>query len=154
MQPKYLLFALLALSSAPLGSPRNKSAYPDQDLARFVVDKLDSTSLPSPFQPKKEKGKKTFADYGFQPQDVGENEAVIAGRNGAKSLSIKILDRTSTGIFVCMAQPAAKGETPVSESVVLLKWNEREGSLKGHATFREFTECPAVGGADTSESSY
>ncbi len=31
----------------------------------FVVEKLDLASLPSTFRPKKEKGKKTFADYRF-----------------------------------------------------------------------------------------
>ena len=153
MKVKNLLVALVVLSCVPLGSAGNKSAYPRENEAQFVVDKLDLTSLPSAFRPKKEKGKKTFADYGFQLQEVRENEAVITGADRAKSLSLKVLDHTPAGIFVCIAQLGATGDPTASESVVLLKWNDREGSLKGRSTLREFPECPAIGG-DASESSY
>ena len=154
MKVKNVLIPLAALSCVPLAWARNKSAYPDENLAQFVVDKLDLTSLPSAFRPKKAKGKKAFVDFGFQLQDVRENDAVITGANGAKSLSLKVLDHTSTGIFVCIAQTGAKSDPTAYQSVVLLKWNDRESSLKAHSTYREFAECPAIGGADASQSSY
>ena len=154
MKVKNVLVALVALSCVPLGSARNKSAYPDENVAQFVVDKLDLTSLPSAFRPKREKGKKTLLDYGFQSRNVHENDAVITDANGANTLSLKVLGHTSTGIFVCIAQVGAKADTPASESVVLLKWNDSEGSLKVHASFREFAECPAIGGGDASKGSY
>lgn len=153
MKVKIVLAVVVAFSCVPMVPARNKFAYPDENVAQFVVDKLDVTSLPSAFRPKKEKGKKTFVDYGFQPQNVRENDVVITEGGGAKSLSIKVLEHTSAGISVCIAQVGVKSGTPASESVVLLKWNDREGSLKGHATLREFAECPSIGG-DASESSY
>jgi hypothetical protein len=81
MKTKVLL-AVVVLSCAPLGVAGNKAEYPNEKVAEFVIEKLDVTSLPSMFRPKKEKGKKTFADYGFAAQRVDENEAVIeaAGR--------------------------------------------------------------------------
>src|SRR5580658_2138636 len=76
MKAKVLL-AMVALSCAPLGMAGNKAEYPSEKVGEFVVEKLDVTSLPSVFRPKKEKGKKTFADYGFTTQKVDENETII-----------------------------------------------------------------------------
>jgi len=71
-----------------------------------VIEKLDVTSLPSTFRPKREKGKKTFADYGFTVQTVDENEAIIEAAGGVRRLAIKVLDQKSSGIYVCVAEPA------------------------------------------------
>ncbi len=94
MKTKVLL-AVVALSYAPLGVAGNKAEYPTEKVAEFVIEKLDVTSLSSAFRPKKEKGKKTFADYGFTVQTVDENEAVIEAAGGVKKLAIEVLDRNS-----------------------------------------------------------
>jgi hypothetical protein len=73
-------FAIVALSYAPLGVAGNKAEYPNEKVPEFVTEKLDVTSLPSAFRPKKEKGKKTLADYGFTVQTVDETEAVTSRR--------------------------------------------------------------------------
>ena len=73
----------------------DKAAYPKEKVAAFVVQKLDLTSLPSTIRPKKEKGKKTFADYGFKAQRVDENEAIIEAAGGVRRLAIKVLDQKS-----------------------------------------------------------
>src|SRR5580693_6573324 len=108
MNTKFVL-ALAALSYAPLVVAGNEAAYPKEKVAAFVVEKLDLTSLPSAFRPKKEKGKKTFADYGFTAQTVNENEAVIEAAGGAKRLAIKILNQQSSGIYVCVAKAGENG---------------------------------------------
>jgi len=105
MKTKVVL-AIVALSYAPLGVAGNKAEYPNEKVAEFVIEKLDVTSLPSTFRPKKEKGKKTFADYGFTVQTVDENEAVIEAAGGVRRLAIKVLDQKSSGIYVCVAEPA------------------------------------------------
>src|SRR5260370_31030002 len=89
-----------ALSCAPLAMAGDRAAYPREKVAGFIVEKLDITSLPAAIRPKKEKGKKTFADYGFTAQRVGENEATIQAVGGAKKLSIKVLDQRRLGIYV------------------------------------------------------
>jgi hypothetical protein len=105
MKTKVVL-AIVALSYAPLGVAGNKAEYPNEKVAEFVIEKLDVTSLPSTFRPKREKGKKTFADYGFTVQTVDENEAIIEAAGGVRRLAIKVLDQKSSGIYVCVAEPA------------------------------------------------
>jgi hypothetical protein len=153
MKSKVLL-AVVALSYAPLVMAGDKAAYPNEKVAAFVAEKLDVTSLPSTFRPKKEKGKKTFADYGFTVQTVGENEAVIATAAGVKRLAIKVLDRKSSGIFVCLAEPGENGDPAKTQSVVLLKRKDATALLKGRESWREFAACPVIGGSDSTANSY
>jgi hypothetical protein len=153
MKTKVLL-ALVALSYAPLAVAEDEAAYPREKVAAFVVEKLDLTSLPSAFRPKKEKGKKTFADYGFTAQKVDENEAMIEAAGGVRRLAIKVLDQKSSGIYVCIAEPGENGSDTQAQSVVLLKRKNPNALLRGRESFREFAECPVIGGSDSTSSSY
>jgi hypothetical protein len=153
MKTKALL-AVAALSYAPLLMAGNEAAYPKEKVAAFVVEKLDLTSLPSEFRPKKEKGKKTFADYGFTAQTVDENEAVIEAAGGVKRLAIKILDQNLSGIYVCVAEPGEKGGQAKTQSVLVLKRNDPSKLLKGRESFRGFAACPVIGGSDSTMNSY
>src|SRR5690242_3227500 len=152
MKSKVLL-AVVVLSYAPLGVAGNKAEYPNEKVAEFVIEKLDVTSLPSAFRPKKEKGKKTFSDYGFTAQPVGQNEAVIESAGGAKKLSIRVLDLKSSGIYVCVGQPEDNGPAVKMQSVLLLKRNNPNARLKARESFREFAACPEIGGTESFESS-
>ena len=146
--------AIAALSYAPLGVAGNKAEYPNEKMAEFVIDKLDVTSLPSTFRPKKEKGKKTFADYGFTVQTVGENEAVIETAGGANRLAIKVLEQKPSGIYVCVADPGENGAPAKTQSVLLVRRKDPSAMLKGRESSREFAACPAIGGSDSTTSSY
>jgi hypothetical protein len=149
-----LLLLIVALSYAPLVAAADEAAYPKENVAAFVVEKLDLTSLPSAFRPKKEKGKKTFADYGFTAQTVNENEAVIEAAGGAKRLAIKILDQQSSGIYVCVAKAGENGGQAKTQSVILVKRKDSNELLKGRESWREFAACPVIGGSDSTGSSY
>jgi hypothetical protein len=153
MKTKVLL-AVVALSYAPLVVAGNEAAYPKEKVAAFVVEKLDLTSLPPALRPKKEKGKKTFADYGFTPQRMDENEAIIEGTGGVRRLAIKVLDQKSSGIYVCVAEPGENGGETKAQTVVLLKRKNPNALLKGRESFREFAACPVIGGSDSETSSY
>ena len=153
MKTKAVL-AIVALSYAPLGLAGNKAEYPNDKVAEFVVEKLDVTSLPSMLRPKKEKGKKTFADYGFTVQTVSENEAVIEAAGGVRRLAIKVLDQRSSGIYVCVAEPGENGSQAKTQSVLVLKRNDPSALLKGRESFREFAACPVIGGSDSTATSY
>src|SRR5262249_6223368 len=111
------------------------------------------TSLPSAFRPKKEKGKKTLADYGFTPQSVGENEAIIEAPGGVGELAIKILDQKSSGIYVCVAEPGQNGAETKNQSVIFLKRKDSNALLKGRESSREFASCPVIGGSDSTADS-
>jgi hypothetical protein len=149
-----VLVAVAVLSYASLGVAGNKEDYPSEKVAQFVVEKLDVTSLPSAFRPKKENGKKTFADYGFTAQAVNENEAVIEAAGGVRKLAIKILEQKSSGIYVCVAKPGENDGSAKTQSVILLKRKDANALLKGRESFREFAACPVVGGSDSPPSSY
>jgi hypothetical protein len=149
-----VLLAVVALSYAPLGVAGNKAEYPSEKVAGFVIEKMDVTSLPSALRPKKEKGKKTFADYGFTVQTVDENEAVVEAAGAMRKLSIKVLDQKSSGIYVCVAEPGENGGHAKTQSVVLLKRNEPSALLKGRESSREFATCPVIGGSGSTTGSY
>ena len=144
-----IALAFAALSCAPLAMAGDKAAYPREKVAEFIVEKLDITSLPAAFRPKKEKGKITFADYGFTAQRVDENEATIHAVGGARKLSIKVLDQRRSGIYVCVTELAQNAGEVKAQSVILLKRNDPHAPLKGHESWREFSSCPVIGGSVT-----
>jgi len=148
------MFAVAALVYAPLAVAGGNVAYPREKVAAFIVEKLDLTSLPLPYRPKLEKGKKTLADYGFAAQRMDENEAIIETPRGASKLAIKVLDHKSSGIYVCVAEPGENGSEIRAQSVVLLKRKNPNALLKGRESFREFAACPVIGGSDSATNSY
>lgn len=148
-----MLALIAALSCAPLGIAANEAPYPSEKVAEFVVEKLDVTSLPSAFRPKKEKGKKTLADYGFVAQRVDAQEAVVEAAGGTKKVSIKVLDNGRSGIYVCVSEPGPNGSESKTQSVVLLKRKDTSTLLKGRESFREFAACPVIGGSDNDSAS-
>lgn len=147
MKTKVVL-ALAALSCAPLTMAGDKPVYPTEKVAEFIVEKLDITSLPAAIRLKKEKGKKTFADYGFTAREVGESEATLQAANGARKLSIKVLDQRSSGVYVCVTEQGQNAGEAKAQSVVLLKRNDATTLLKGRPSWREFASCPVVGAVE------
>jgi len=145
-----VVLTLAALSYAPLTVAGDKDVYPKERVAEFIVEKLDVTSLPAALRPKKEKGKKTFADYGFTAQDVDERETIIQAVGGTRKLSIKVLDQRSSGIYVCITEPGQITGQAKMQTVVLLKRNDPNTLLKGRESWREFAACPVVGAAEKS----
>jgi hypothetical protein len=145
-----VVLALAALSYAPLTVAGDKNVYPRERVAEFIVEKLDVTSLPTALRPKKKKGKKTFADYGFTAQGMDEAETIIQAMGGTRKLSIKVLDQRSSGIYVCIAEPGQIAGQPKMQSVILLKRNDSNTLLKGRESWREFASCPVVDAAEKS----
>jgi hypothetical protein len=142
------IFAVAALAYAPLAVAGGKAAYPKENVAAFIVEKLDVTSLPLVYRPTKEKGKKTLADYGYTARKLEENEAIIEAEGGVKKLSIKVLDQTSSGIYACVAEPGQNAGEAKTQSVILLKRKDSNALLKVRDSSREFASCPAIGGTD------
>jgi hypothetical protein len=142
-----VVLVLAALSYSPITEAGDKTAYPREKVAEFIVEKLDITSLPDAIRPKKEKAKKTFADYGFTMQRVNEGEANIQSEGGARKLTIKVLDQRSSGIYVCVTEPGPNAGQAKWQTVVLLKRNDSNALLKGRESWREFASCSVVGTA-------
>lgn len=143
-----VVLALAALSYAPLAMAGDKAVYPTEKVAEFIVEKLDITSLPAAIRPKKEKGKKTFADYGFSAQGKNEAETMVQVVGGTRKLSIRVLDQRSSGIYACVTEPGQNANEAKMQSVLLLKRNDSNALLKGRESWREFASCPVVGAAE------
>ncbi len=72
-----VMSGVLLLAWMPLAVAKSDTAYPKEKVAEFVVDKLDVTSIPSAIRPKREKGKKTFGDYGYVTRKLDDKEALV-----------------------------------------------------------------------------
>jgi hypothetical protein len=123
-------------------------------LAAFVVEKLDVTSLPTVYRPKKQKGKKTLTDYGYRVQKLDETEALVEEAGGTRGLAIKILQEGTAGIYACLAQSARDGGDPKAQSVILLKRKDSSDLLRVRETWREFKSCPTIDASADNSSAY
>ena len=154
MKVKAKFVFLAAVVSCPsLAVRADNSAYPMAKLAQFVLSNMDVTSLPTAMRPKKEKGKKTFADYGFIAQKVAGNDAIISTEDGARELVIKVLASTPKGIYACFAEPSQNDDMAKTQRLILLKRKDPSGLLKGRESFRESAACPVIGGTDSTADS-
>jgi hypothetical protein len=57
----------------PLLLVGNDAVYPTEKIASFVIEKVDITTFPSALRPKREKGKKTFRDYGSVARELDDS---------------------------------------------------------------------------------
>jgi hypothetical protein len=149
-----VLVAVAAMACASVALSAEDAPYPNEKLAAVVVEKLDVTSLPTVYRPKKQKGKKTLTDYGYTVQKLDETEALVEGARGTRRLAIKILQEGSAGIYACMSEPARDGGYPKTQSVILLKRKDSSDLLKARETWKEFKSCPAIDASADNSAAY
>jgi len=148
-----LFCTLMLLVCAPLALAADGGVCPKERVAEFLVEKLDVTSLSSAFRLKHEKGKKTFSDYGFVTQKAEDNESVVEGPNGGARYTLRVLQQSYSGIFVCFAQQSKDGNATSFQRVLLVKRKNASDLLKGRESFREFDGCPEIGAVEGGSSS-
>ena len=141
-----LFCGVMALACVPAALAKNDAAYPKEKVAEFVVAKLDVTTLPPAMQPKRDKGKKTLSDYGYVTRQVDENAALVEAASGDSQINIKVLERKSDGIYVCIAGPGKNASSGQIQRVYLLKLKNADGLLKGRESWKDFEGCPVIGG--------
>jgi hypothetical protein len=140
---------IFLLMCMPLAAATSDKAYPSQKVAEFIVEKLDVTSMPPAIQPKREKGKKTFGDYGYVTRKLDDNEALIEAPQGRSQITISILERNKSGIYVCLNGQAQNQNGRPIQRVFLLKLKNGNGLLKGRESWKEFETCPVIGAAES-----
>jgi hypothetical protein len=140
-----MMLGIMMLACVPVAVAETHYVYPNEKLAEFVVEKLDVTSFPSAIRPKLAKGKKTFGDYGYVAQTIGDKEAVIKAPQGSSQIAINILEESQSGIYVCVSGKT-QGQSSRIQRVFLLKAKNADGLLKGREASKEFEGCPVVGG--------
>jgi hypothetical protein len=143
-----IMIGVIALACAPLAFAGNNGAYPSDKVASFVVQQLDATTLPSELRPKHEKGKKSLSDYGYVTRNVDETSAVVDSAQGSSQFTLRILQRTESGIYVCANGHAQNASDANFQRVLVLKRKGAGGLLKSRESGKEFDGCPAIGGVD------
>jgi hypothetical protein len=148
-----LLCGVMALVCVPATPAKNDAPYPKEKIAEFVVAKLDVSTLPPAMQPKRDKGKKTFGDYGYVTRRVDENAVLVEAASGGSQINIKVLELKSDGIYVCIAGQGKNAGSGEIQRVYLLKRKDADGLLKGRESWKDFASCPVIGG-DSGGGSY
>lgn len=142
-----MLCGMIALATASVAVANNSASFPKGEVTKFVVEKLDVTTLPSGIRPKRDHNKKTFSDYGYMTSSVDENQAVVATPAGTQ-INIKILEQKSSEIYVCVAGPGENAGSGKIQRVFLVKVKNSDTLLKGRESWKEFDACPVMGGTD------
>jgi hypothetical protein len=151
-----LLSGLLALACVPVALAGNNASFPKDNVAEFVAEKLDVTTLPTSIRPKPQKSKKTFADYGYTMQQIDDKQKLVEATPEGSQINISILEQNDSGIYVCVKSPGQSANSGPVQRVLLLKLKNAEGLLKGRESWKEFSGCPVLGGdsPDSSAGSY
>jgi hypothetical protein len=140
-----LICGLIALACVPAALAGNNVPYPKENVAEFVVEKLDITTLPSAIRPKSEKTKKTFGDYGYVTRQQDDKDGVVEAPPLGTPINIHILEQKSSGIYVCVQGQSKNADSSQIQIVYLLKLKKATGLLKGGESWKEFDGCPAIG---------
>src|ERR1700686_482845 len=143
-----VMSGIFLLMCMPLGVAGSNEAYPKEKIAEFVVEKLDVTSIAPAIGPKREKGKRTFGDYGYVTRKLDDNETLDEAPQGRSGVGISVLEESKFGIYVCLNAQAEKQSSGPIQRGVLLKLKNSHGLLKGRESWKEFHSRPVIGGAD------
>jgi hypothetical protein len=138
-------YAVIALACVPAALAANNASYPKENVAEFVIEKLDITTLPPAIRPKPEKSKKTFGDYRYVTRQEDDKEGVVEAPPQGSPINIRILEQKSSGIYVCVQGQSKKSDSGQIQVVYLLKLKKATGLLKGGESWKEFDVCPAIG---------
>jgi hypothetical protein len=144
-----VLWGLIVLTCASLALAKNNAAYPMQKVAEFLVEKLDITTLPAEIQPKPERGKKTFEDYGYVTRKLGEKGVLLEAPHKGSQIAIRVLEQTAHGIYVCVDAQGLNRHNGRFQRMRLLERKNASELLQGRESWKEIDGCPAIGGLDT-----
>src|SRR5580693_5525957 len=103
------LTGLLAMAWVSAAFAGNNAPLPKDNVAEFVAEKLDVTTLPVSIRPKPQKNKKTFSDYGYALQQMDDKQKLIEATPEGSQINIRILEQNESGIYVCVQAPAGSG---------------------------------------------
>jgi hypothetical protein len=140
-----LYSAVMALVCVPVALAGSNVPYPKENVAEFVAEKLDVTTLPSAIRPKPEKKKKTFDDYGYVTQQPDEKGALVETGPAGSQIKLKILEQKESGIYVCVAGAAKDVSGGQIQQVLLLKLKDQSALLKARESWKDFPGCPVMG---------
>jgi hypothetical protein len=148
-----LLSGLLALACVPAALAGNNAPLPKDNVAEFVAEKLDVTTLPSSIRPKPLKNKKTFSEYGYVAQQLDDRQSLVETNSDGSQINIRLLEQNDSTIYACVRTTRQAPDSNSVQRVVLFRLKKQHGLLKGRESWKEFSGCPAVGGDSAPDSS-
>jgi hypothetical protein len=152
---KKVLSGLMILVCGTITMAGNGAAFPKENVAVFVAEKLDVTTLPAAIRPKREKNRKTFGEYGYVMSQTNGETGLVEEMPGGPQISLRILEQNNSGMYVCVKRAGSGSEDPRVQRVVYLKLKDAGTRLKGSESFKEFEGCPVIGAdPDDGPSSY
>jgi len=140
-----LLSGLLALACVPAALAGNNAPLPKDNVAEFVAERLDVTTLPPSIRPKPRKNMKTFGDYGYVMRQLDDKQILIEATPAGSQINIRILEQKASAIYVCVQAPGQDANSGPIQRVLLLKLKNESGLLKGRESWKEFSGCPELG---------
>ncbi len=140
------LSGLLALACVPAALARNNAPLRKENVAEFLAQKLDVTTLPSSIRPKPQKNKKTFSEYGYVAQLLDDKQHLIEANSDGSQINIRLLEQNDSAMYVCVRTTRQAPDSNSVQRVVLLKLKKEDGLLKGRESWKEFSGCPVLGG--------
>ena len=149
-----LLSGLLTLACVPAAVAGNNAPLPKDNVAEFVAERLDVTTLPSSLRPKAQKSKKTFGDYGYVMRQLDDKQILIEETSAGSQVNIRILEQKASAIYVCVQAPGQDVNSGPVQRVLLLKLKNENGLLKGRESWKEFSGCPVLGADTAAADSY
>src|SRR5882762_4321254 len=133
-----VICGVLLLVWMPMAIAKNEKVYPKEKIAEFVVEKLDVTSMPVAIRLKREKGKKTFGDYGYVTRKRDDKEAQVEVPQRHSQITIGVLEVNKSGIYVCFNGETQKQGSSQIQRVFLLTVKNGDGLLKGRESWKKF----------------
>src|SRR5258708_10533285 len=121
-----VICGVVLLEWMPLAVPKNEKGYPKEKSAELVVEKLDGTSMPAAIRLKREKGKKTFGDYGYVTRKLDDKEAQVEAPLGHPQITISVLEENKSGIYACFNGRAQQPSGSPIQRVILLTLKPRD----------------------------
>jgi len=119
-----------------------------QKVAEFLVEKLDVTTLPPEIQPKPEKEKKTFEDYGYVTRKLDEKGVLLEAPHKGSQIAIRVLEQTAHGIYVCVDVHGLNTRNGRFQRMRLLERKNASELLQSRESWKEIDGCQAIGGLD------
>jgi hypothetical protein len=139
-----MLVALVAVVTT--ASAHDLPKVPAAKLMSYILDHLDVRTFPSSIGPRRAANKITFSDYGFMPQEISGNKAVLTTLQKDWFLTVRVLEQEqgSNSILICLSDEAADGGTYHATYPLRLVMADDGQHLRGKETPDQRVDCPKV----------
>ncbi len=136
------LVALVAFVT--VASSHDIPKLPAAKLMSYILDHLDVRTFQSSIGPRREANKVTFSDYGFMPQEISGDKAVLTDLQKDWFFTVKVLEQGRNSILICVGDEAADGGTYHAAYPLRLVMADDGRHLRGKEAPAQGSDCQKV----------